>query len=95
MRSSMVRIATLAFALGVPGAGLEAGVQETDPKPYSLDAAQLRCWQNGELIFAEDGWKRPLSTDETRITRFEPTGRHRGVLYLIDLERATCLLKGE
>lgn len=72
-----------------------AGVEEDGRAPFTLEASQIRCWQYGELIFAEDGWNSVESSQAKKVFRLKPRKPSGQALYLLDLEHSTCLLKVE
>ena len=85
----------LAAALLTPMVAL-AGVATLDPTPAAKPAqrpptlVQIRCWQEGRLLFEENGVNLPEGAYGTVVAGTDHQGRP---VYLAETRNATCLIR--
>ncbi len=84
-----------ATAMPTPAASPAAIAATTPP---GTDAAprgwQLRCWQQGRLLFEENGVQLPADASAAGL-RLRGTDRHGAPVYVTDSQNATCLIRRE
>lgn len=92
--STLIACAMLASSTAVAGVVGPNTNSNNDVKP-EVDSQnyQLRCYQYGKLIFAENGWSGINVTSENALMAFNNVENGRDRLYLLDLENATCLYR--
>lgn len=89
-------LAAATLQLAVPA---RAGVTSTEagpPQNAEADAAapvyQLRCWQNGRLLFEEHLARLPAD-GATYGLRISGSDRHQRPVYVAETQNATCLIR--
>jgi hypothetical protein len=86
--------AMLAPTIASAGVALDAGPAQAagaKPAPHAAGPWQIRCWQDGRLLFEENGISLPDGAQyPTVITGADRQGRP---VYVAETRNATCLIR--
>lgn len=87
------KLANAEVTTNAPQAERQQQIAEAQPERQAArDTSNLRCWQEGELLFEQTHLKNKKLSDKNNIMVFEDDGSSKDrELYLIDVGTATCL----
>ena len=86
-----------AAAAATPPSAASPAIPAVNPTPGTDSAPrgwQLRCWQQGRLLFEENAVQLPADASAAGL-RLRGVDRHGAPVYVTDSQNATCLIRRE